>query len=45
MEFKMNEPSLEEDRKSKIEKHIKADIDLLGVILDKYKIASLQPKK
>lgn len=40
MEYKINANSLEEERKQKIEKHIKADIGLLEVILGKHKIGN-----
>ena len=33
MEYKLNENSIEEQRKEKIKKHYKADIDLLSVLL------------
>jgi short-subunit dehydrogenase involved in D-alanine esterification of teichoic acids len=44
MEYKMNESSIQAERKEKIEQHYAANLDLLAVILDKYRIVVL-PKK
>lgn len=44
MEYKINQGSLDEERKEKIKKHYKADIDILSVLLDKYNIAALSKK-
>lgn len=44
MEYKLSSASIEEERKDKIEKHYKANIDILGVMLDKYSIVALKKK-
>lgn len=45
MEYKLSSTSIEEERKEKIQKHYKANIDLLSVMLDKYGIAAVSKKK
>lgn len=45
MEYKLNAQSIEVERKEKIERHYKANVDLLSVMLDKYSIAALSRSK
>jgi hypothetical protein len=45
VELQLNRPSIDEDRRAKIEQTQKADVAILQVLLEKYQIVSLRPKK
>ena len=45
VELKVNRGSIEVERRAKIEQTQKADIAILEVLLEKYQIVSLRPKK
>jgi len=44
MELKRNNNNIEQERRAKIEATKRGDINILEVMLEKYKIVALQPK-